>query len=294
MANTDAPAHYNFTTEKDLEALEAIAATYPYFSLAHLHRLAHMPVYYSEQSEIAAKAALHMPDSLLLQQRVGIIKGEEVEHAHGQQNSNGFVFSQETLEEASSNIDAVDTAAPVVTEESGAPLAEIDNEKEVREEANIPVAEEEIKPAEAIQETEGQKLKDILSSPTSVADQAGSLLFEPLHTSDYFASQGIKITEIIEPQDKLGKQLKSFTEWLHVMKKIKVDLSEEGNETTDKVIINLAEKSNEGESVVTEAMAEAYLFQGKVKKAIKTYKKLSLLNTDKSSYFAAKIGELES
>ncbi|MBC7423586.1 MAG: hypothetical protein H7334_09065, partial [Ferruginibacter sp.] len=37
--------------------------------------------------------------------------------------------------------------------------------------------------------------------------------FEPLHTSDYFASLGIKLDENGKPVDKLGRQLKSFTDW---------------------------------------------------------------------------------
>ncbi|MEI9934455.1 MAG: hypothetical protein WDM71_06290 [Ferruginibacter sp.] len=40
------------------------------------------------------------------------------------------------------------------------------------------------------------------------------LLFEPLYASDYFASQGIKLTDEIQSTDKLSMQLKSFTEWL--------------------------------------------------------------------------------
>ncbi|HEY6502784.1 MAG TPA: hypothetical protein VIZ28_02305, partial [Chitinophagaceae bacterium] len=39
------------------------------------------------------------------------------------------------------------------------------------------------------------------------------LTFEPYHTIDYFASQGIKFKEEEKPKDQFGQQLKSFTEW---------------------------------------------------------------------------------
>ncbi len=45
------------------------------------------------------------------------------------------------------------------------------------------------------------------------------LLFEPFHTVDYFASQGIKLREEEKAQDKFGQQLLSFTEWLKTLRK---------------------------------------------------------------------------
>src|SRR5579871_4421898 len=47
-----------------------------------------------------------------------------------------------------------------------------------------------------------------------------ALVFEPYHTIDYFASQGIKLTLDEIPKDKLGRQLKSFTEWLKTMRRL--------------------------------------------------------------------------
>jgi hypothetical protein len=50
-----------------------------------------------------------------------------------------------------------------------------------------------------------------LSSDEKDLDETTEISFEPLHTSDYFASQGIKLSEEVQSSDKLGKQLKSFT-----------------------------------------------------------------------------------
>jgi len=114
------------------------------------------------------------------------------------------------------------------------------------------------------------------------------LLFEPLHASDYFASQGIKLSEEHLQNDQLGKQLKSFTEWLKTIKKSNgYKLNTQA--PIDKKVEEMAEKSNEDTDVVTEAMAEVYLSQGKPEKANEIYKKLSLQNPLKSSYFAEKI-----
>ena len=119
------------------------------------------------------------------------------------------------------------------------------------------------------------------------------LLFEPLHSTDYFASQGIKLSEAVADSDKLGKQLKSFTAWLKTMKKVHPERAKGEDATVDTAVRNLAEKSNTEEDVITEAMAEAYILQNKREKALELYTKLSLLNPSKSAYFAAKIDTLK-
>jgi len=122
------------------------------------------------------------------------------------------------------------------------------------------------------------------------------LIFQPLYTSDYFASQGIKLSEEVQANDKLGKQLKSFTDWLKTMKKIapdKIQIDHNHTSQNDSAIQTLAEKSNTDGEVLTETMADIFIQQGKAQKAIETYEKLSLLNPDKSAYFASKIEHLK-
>ncbi|HEX4850843.1 MAG TPA: hypothetical protein VFV08_08560 [Puia sp.] len=123
--------------------------------------------------------------------------------------------------------------------------------------------------------------------------EVGDLVFEPYHTVDYFASQGIKFMQEEFPTDKFGKQLKSFTEWLKMMKKLpQMPMSAERNEEEVK-IEEIAAHSIEEKDVVTEAMAEVLAKQGKTENAIEIYLKLSLLNPLKIAYFAAKIEELK-
>jgi hypothetical protein len=129
-----------------------------------------------------------------------------------------------------------------------------------------------------------------------VAASAEEPLFEPYHTIDYFASLGIKLRQE-DLKDKLGIQLKSFTEWLRSMKRIAPTSAEAQanafDETLQQSIQEIAGHSIEGKEVVTEAMADVWLKQGNVQKAIAIYEKLSLLNPVKSAYFAAQIEKLK-
>jgi hypothetical protein len=121
------------------------------------------------------------------------------------------------------------------------------------------------------------------------------LAFEPFHTVDYFASQGIKVKLEDNPPDKFTKQLRSFTEWLKTMKKLPVteEVVPATNETSEKKVEQLAEVSLTDSNVVTEAMAEVWAKQGNPQKAIEIYRKLSLLEPAKSPYFASRISDLK-
>ncbi|HEY8688843.1 MAG TPA: hypothetical protein VIM07_06375 [Chitinophagaceae bacterium] len=144
------------------------------------------------------------------------------------------------------------------------------------------------------EEEPNEKIQQSLSQISSQANTTEDLIaFEPLHTVDYFLSQGIKLTDAPVTNDKLDNQMKSFTEWLKSMKKIHKEKLLEGDEQTDKNIQQIAEHSNTDAEVVTEAMANVLLKQNKSEKAIEVYEKLSLLNPSKSAYFAAKIDSLK-
>ncbi len=146
---------------------------------------------------------------------------------------------------------------------------------------------------EADMETEIEPMRIELKMPAEKTNLNEALLFEPMHVVDYFASQGIKLTDDVQTADKLGKQLKSFTEWLKTMKKVHVDNEMELSVATDTSINILAQNSNTETEVLTESMAEVFAKQGKMGKASEVYQKLSLLNPAKSPYFAAKIENLK-
>jgi hypothetical protein len=143
--------------------------------------------------------------------------------------------------------------------------------------------------------------EEIIPQPLPVAEQPKTeeepvITFQSYHTIDYFASQGIRLQQADLTKDRLGQQLKSFTEWLRSMKKLP---SAEGqvpgaeDDSRQQVVIMNAASSIEEKEVLTEAMAEVWVKQGHNEKAAEIYHKLSLQNPSKSAYFAAKIDQLK-
>lgn len=130
------------------------------------------------------------------------------------------------------------------------------------------------------------------AAPGEEKNEPEALTFEPYHTIDYFASQGIKLTREDLDKDRFGRQLKSFTEWLKSMKKIAPVATTEAN-PPDQLIEKKAEASVVPSDVDTEAMAEVWLKQGNKEKAIAIYHKLSLQNPSKSHYFASLIEQIK-
>jgi hypothetical protein len=123
---------------------------------------------------------------------------------------------------------------------------------------------------------------------------ADSIVFTPYHMVDYFASQGIKLVLEDNPPDQFGKQLKSFTDWLKVMKKLPVKpSSEKTDEKEADQIRHFASHSIEERDVLTESMAEVLAKQGMYENAISLYQKLSLIYPPKSAYFASRIEQLK-
>ncbi|MFY7900450.1 MAG: hypothetical protein ACOVNY_09725 [Chitinophagaceae bacterium] len=117
---------------------------------------------------------------------------------------------------------------------------------------------------------------------------------EALHTIDYFAALGIKIDLTKQPQDKLTVQLRRFTDWLKQMKNVNPNPQDLGTDPElEKAIQNIAKTSIEAREIVTETMADVFIKQGKVDKAIQLYIKLSFLDPHKSTYFANRIQQLK-
>jgi hypothetical protein len=137
-------------------------------------------------------------------------------------------------------------------------------------------------------------------------------LIRPLYTEDYFAFQGIRLPEKVDDTKKpTSAQVRSFTDWLRAMKRPGGAVGAEAVHVQDKNrissiytvdeqagISSMVEKMalesiQSGEEVITEAMAEIRARQGQRDKAIAIYEKLSLLNPEKSGYFAGKISEIQ-
>lgn len=117
---------------------------------------------------------------------------------------------------------------------------------------------------------------------------------EPYYTIDYFDSQGIRLDPAQLGKDRLGRKVRKFTDWLKDMKRVGGQPTDLGTDPEmEKAIQTIAAASNETKEIVTEAMAEILIKEGKTAKAVKLYEKLSFLNPDKSAYFAAKIEHIK-
>ncbi len=193
-----------------------------------------------------------------------------------------------------------DQALAAVEDQAPAPIEE-QTTPPIEEQAPAPIAEAApppIEPPPPPATEESSVTASIVGPAMSMAEQQPPteqpLVFEPYHTIDYFASQGIKLTLDENPSDALGKQLKSFTEWLKVMRKLpQKDRQIVPDIAAERTIQSIAAHSVEGKEVVTETMAEVLAKQGMTDKAREVYRKLSLLNPDKFAYFAAKIQQLK-
>jgi hypothetical protein len=214
--------------------------------------------------------------------------------------------------------DVTTATEATVQQEQAAPVQEqIPAELLVAEEEQLPLVEDTFAatppavPAAETTITPAAPVAAPAEQPQPVEDEAGAAaqtpanleikgaidlgepIFESYHTIDYFASQGIKLQQE-DFKDRLGKQLKSFTEWLRSMKRIgPMETSTSLDEITNKSIQRIAEHSVEEKEVLTEAMAEVWVKQGHIPKAIQVYEKLSLLNPSKSAYFAGRIQQLK-
>lgn len=310
----------NGEVEDATEHLNSLVKKYPYFSLAHFYLLKKTAPTASNYPEIAAKTSLHFNNPFLLQQQLSD-DGEYIDASHTDASSTeetpiapqeikqNEIIAQDEIAEASIKENFITPTAPDETdvivhdqlpvtstaEDFITPAAPVESEVIIQVDEPVTSAEIEMATTPVVPVTEPETAKTTaLTAPATekpAADEA--LLFEPLHASDYFASQGIKLRDEPLPNDKLGKQLKSFTDWLKTMKKVHETQGSGKELSVDVAIQQLAEKSNKEEAVITEAMAEVFLQQGKQHKAKEIYEKLSLLNPSKSAYFAAKLDQIQ-
>jgi hypothetical protein len=260
--------------------LEKAIEDYPYFGLAHYFNIKNTASSKGSFAPIAAKAALFFNNPFLLQANL--------------YNENDLLENATIIDSrvVFSNDNEPEINVIKATEQQDLPQMEVEATA-VLEKVNthtVSIAEEVLNTADTILPSENINSLDKVPEKIITKEE---IIFEPLFASDYFASQGIKLSEVIAGDDKLGKQLKSFTSWLKTMKKVHPDKLPLVNEMVEKAVQYQAAISNMNIEVVTEAMADAFVLQGKQIRAMEVYEKLSLLNPLKSAYFAAKIEQLK-
>lgn len=286
-----------------VDELQQLAHRYPYFGPAQLLLAKKLQVENSSSyEEQVQKASLYFPNRVWLDHLLNDEPATDVPANHSP-----IIEQKPVIEEGRQN-QSEPLSQPVVNE----PLEIIQDKPEpivepvVNEYKEIAAPKEIIESSEASAEhmpeanempAEEEKAETIPALPAFKIEPlapGASLTFEPYHTVDYFASQGIKAKEEEKPVDKFSQQLKSFTEWLKSMKRLPVtELPVVPDTARESKVEQMAEHSIAERHVITEAMAEVWIKQGNKAKAEEIYRKLSLLDPPKSSYFAAKIEELK-
>ena len=260
----------------DTEQLKRMTLEYPYFPITQFMYARKLKLdHHSAYPEQAAKTAIFFTNPYWLNWQMNLDKYVE----EPVPVSSAPIIDEEIRESFIDNIerDHDQHVTPEVTPEDFESVDTVieNSSEEMSEPVNLP-------------EAESGKVE------VTPAVEESLIPIEPLFATDYFASQGIKLSEAEETSDRLGQKLKSFTEWLKMMKRHKPKETEVGsNDIYDQKIQRIAESSNESREVLTETMAEVLLLQGLRDKAIEVYQKLSLLNPEKSAYFAAKIEEIK-
>jgi hypothetical protein len=271
------------------ERLQRLADESPYFAPAHFFLSARLkgqgkPAAWTGQVQ---KTSLYFSDPYWLQFQLDSISIPEAENTQP-------VTEPAPVERIEKAIGITVPTIEAVRELMRKMDASQETTGEMEEE---PLPDEYVEESEAIAETDPteNKIAGILSSQLAdfkkPVEASDTLEIDAdrkrLHTVDYFASQGIKIDLSSIPSDKLTTHLLKFTDWLKQVKNINANPHDLGtNPEMEKAVAETRE-------IVTEAMADVLEKQGQTDKAIQLYIKLSFINPEKSSYFAAKIEQLK-
>lgn len=298
-----------------IEQLKHLADTYPYFAAAQFLLSKKMLENKVEGFENALqKTALHFDNTLLLHFNLheedisidvsepSITSGnihETIEVETNELNNYDENLPEEPVKEknknylADINSDITDTKndnSETTLEEIYKQDGEV-SEDEVDESANDITSEDEFESNERLSKLLQEQAKAYEKPVEEIILPTENI---PSHRIDYFESQGIKLDPEKEPDDKLGTQLKRFTDWLKQMKRINPNLNSIETDAAGEIQAqNMAARSNDPKEVLTETMAEILIKQGKPEEAIHIYEKLSFSDPSKSAYFAAKITELK-
>ena len=264
------------------DELQKFVQDYPYATVGHILLAKKEADAGSNSEEFLRDTALYLNNPLWLQWILDDSKFREQKELIVRERQPEYI--------APDPMSGIETEVDIPHVETESPENLIpDQQSGVADDTGTPVTTIEPTHTDTFRETEAEA--DDADKAEEETDKKELPVFQSYHTVDYFASQGIRLQPSDLGKDKLGQQLRSFTDWLRSMKKLPQTATgdEDPSEQTVRVI---AEHSIEEREVLTEAMAEVWAKQGNRQKASEIYRKLSLLNPAKSAYFAAKIDQL--
>ncbi|MBL7711164.1 MAG: hypothetical protein JNL13_01815 [Chitinophagaceae bacterium] len=177
-----------------------------------------------------------------------------------------------------------------------------------------------------LQEVPGESAASLAHTAAEQDMKAEETLIQPLFTDNYFQHQGINVPDAIpaeldkaqdteEKDEKALMVMMGFDEWLMFLKKkndarrseeedkaalrsmwqrekLAAAIGEEDDNIPEAVFEMAINSIDREDIMVSESLAEIHVKQGRFEKAIEIYRKLSLQNPEKKTYFAAKINHL--
>jgi len=175
--------------------------------------------------------------------------------------------------------------------------------------AEAPATEAPVQQPSAAEEKSTATEEPIKIFPLDTTETETSLTFQPLYSDDYFAYKRLKEPESAEKlSEKAAAEMKSFTSWLRDLKSTFAEKAatkqwyqeqmhrsyEDADPGVSETVEKMAMESiTLNDDLVTETLAEVWAHQRQYLTAIHIYQKLSLLNPNKSAYFAQKIKEIQ-
>ena len=266
----------------DAKEWKELTEKHPYFSVGQL--LQYGNDYFQEKDNIEF-TAIYKADPILFAHFANEIKSTEKKELKKSKQENKTI-------ETELNLPMADTKeTPIVIAENVKEELLVENKKEsigpkedilamINELPNRNIIEEKIVKSEPIIET-------IESENISEEEKRQKALMVMMSFSDWlnhFKSKTEK--EQIEEQEK--RALK--TAWQK--QKLTAIIEEEQDEIPEMIFKQAMDSISMENALISESLAEILAKQGKTDKAIEMYKKLSLRNPEKNSYFADRIKDL--
>jgi|688.fasta_scaffold77573_4 hypothetical protein len=266
----------------DAKEWKELTEKHPYFSVGQL--LQYGNDYFQEKDNIEF-TAIYKADPILFAHFANEIKSTEKKELKKSKQENKTI-------ETELNLPMADTKeTPIVIAENVKEEVLVENKKEsigpkedilamINELPNRNIIEEKIVKSEPIIET-------IESENLSEEEKRQKALMVMMSFSDWlnhFKSKTEK--EQIEEQEK--RALK--TAWQK--EKLTAIIEEEQDEIPEMIFKQAMDSISMENALISESLAEILAKQGKTDKAIEMYKKLSLRNPEKNSYFADRIKDL--
>lgn len=230
--------------------------------------------------------------------------------------------SEQLAEQKSEEPKVTSTESETSTQKKTSRLAGMKTKPKKEEVVVQKIVETKKEEVEAPQQKEATPIKEV-EVPSNGQDDVLELINElpeenPIKREEQVAAEEKKTeTEVTETTEDPGDLMvmMSFTDWLHHFKakseneaeekkgkdairsawqkeKLAEAMDDEEDVVPDEIFEKAMKSVSFGDGLVTEPLAELYVKQGKTEKAIELYKKLSLLNPEKRTYFASRIKDL--